>query len=1061
MKKFLLSLLALVAINASAMASAMVEETVTFDFTDPLGITFTPALPPLQDTNGNILSLGNSPQRTATAGPVSILFGVGQGNAGPAIYRYADGSYTLNIRKWSTLTFSVTGGCQLTKIQFVGVNALTVPTGQKGRFNPTGNYWYSYQDTNVQSVMLEQGFSDDSHCPKIIVTYERPATPLNLSSSDPANDSTVSEFKTMKLFFNIGVTSQAQSSNITLTGTRISGSKKMTASLSGSTVTLTAPDSITRDGEFTVTVPANTFFSSEGSSNQEAIQVKFKVVAKRDTFNPIKIEPDSGTVGALPQEIKLTFDNYVQKGTGIVKFTRAGGTESYMANVATEGKVATIINQHPFVEESNWTVEIEEKAFTNEFPSTHEDFRWNAALSLDYKVDGSQDGPQDSETMKEAKQALKLTGVGYPKNTSAAWTALNTLVMASETPADDAIAAALTDLYNETNVTMPTVDSWYKIAGVNANGQRIYLAFNEEQTEIRLATSANNAAAFKVTSVDGNVVVLETKGGLYLHVLTALPMHEGTSSACLTEEKTAINDLTFAKFLASAVEGVAPKALFGMLTMYGSLGKVNGTEESAYAMLDFDNTSVVTYPNTPSAFNASKSNAFVFEETTEPTSGTIVIPSVGLRPDAIHAPGDEMLLVINGTGIRKTTIVKKEQIAFTKNGQKVDFTGDILIPTPTENQFDVNTKGLTKGTYTIEMPEGTFSYDMVSGQTIKDVNLSVEFYIQTDDSGSGSTDVIPTATLSREQMSTSDESQVLTIGNVKKAALTASAAPYFKYADGDKQGDKVPYEDDILTPVSGSDVSFYVNTKSLAHGTYTLVMPKGTFTYLANDASATVIDKEMTADFKIGNEVEPAINFSYTYDAFMVFMPALVNRTDGKIYDVDLNEMVLYVYKYMRTGLEPNPDAKVWIGYSVFGTPVRSGHFVKYTTFAQDYGSEFEDTYALKLVLDVPIESGDFNNFLPGLFNYSCEAATFGDANYGEWLKNHDSVDPSDCIVNPATSLAQFTVSAGSPTPTGITNVNTDNDWNNAVIYDMQGRRVQSMDKKGVYIINGKKVVNK
>ncbi len=191
----------------------------------------------------------------------------------------------------------------------------------------------------------------------------------------------------------------------------------------------------------------------------------------------------------------------------------------------------------------------------------------------------------------------------------------------------------------------------------------------------------------------------------------------------------------------------------------------------------------------------------------------------------------------------------------------------------------------------------------------------------------------------------------------------------------------------------------------------------------------------------------------------MVFMPSLVNRTDGNIYDVDLNEMVLYVYKYMRSGLEPNPDAKVWIGYSVFGTPVRSGHFVKYPTFAQDYGSEFADTYALKLVLDVPIKSGDFNNYLPGLFNYSCEAATFGDANYGKWLQNHDSVNPADCIVNPATSLAQFTVSAGSPT--GITNVNTDNDWNNAVIYDMQGRRVQNMDEKGVYIINGKKVVKK
>ena len=135
MKKLLLSLLALIAIQAMAM----VEETVEFDFTDPLGMTFTPALPPLQDTNGNILNLANPP-RTATNGPVSILFGVGQGTLGPAIYRYSDGSYTLNIRKWSTLTFSVSGGCHLTKIQFSGVNALTLPTGEKGRFNPRIKY---------------------------------------------------------------------------------------------------------------------------------------------------------------------------------------------------------------------------------------------------------------------------------------------------------------------------------------------------------------------------------------------------------------------------------------------------------------------------------------------------------------------------------------------------------------------------------------------------------------------------------------------------------------------------------------------------------------------------------------------------------------------------------------------------------------------------------------------------------------------------------------------------------------------------------------------------------
>lgn len=1047
MKKLLLSLLALVAFNASAM----VEETVTFDFTNPLALTFSPALPPLQETNGNILNLSN-PQRTASAGPISILFGVGQGNLGPAIYRYTDGSYTLNIRKWSTLTFKATNGCHLTRIKFYGVNALTLSNGEKGRFNPSGNYWYNYNDTDVESVKLEQGFSDDSQCPKIEITYERPAVPLTFVSSNPSNGSTVQSFKTMTLQFSPAVTNMSSSAVITLAGTGITGTKNMTASMAGSSVTLTAPEAITTDGEFTVSVPAGTFFTSEGASNQEAIQVKFKVVAKRDTFNPTEISPVAGTVGALPQEIKLTFNNYVKLSEGSVKFKQTDGTLSFTASVSINDNVATITHEHPFVEESTWTVEIPEKMFTNDFPSTDVDYRWNEALTLTYQVDGSQAGPQDSETMKAAKELLQNTGVGYPKATSEAYLALKALVEAVETPSDEALDAAMTLLYNSTDVTMPTVDNWYKIAGVNAAGSRIYLTFNNEQTEVGLGTSAANAAAFKVHSIEGNQIVLETKGGLFLHVLTTIPMRQGTSSANLTEEQTTVNTMTFTKFLASSVEGADAKALYGTFTMYGSLGTLNEAEDFAYALLDYDRTLIVTTIGAPLAFSSSYSNAFVFEETTEPTSGTIIIPSVGLRPDAINEPGDEMLLVINGYGIRKTTIVKKEQIYFTKNGEKVDFSGDILTPEPTENQFSVNTTGLTQGSYTIKMPLGTFAYDAVAGKTVQDKDLEVGFYIR-NNSG-GSTSVTPVAVLSTQQLSAPGGQLVLTINNVKKALMTATAAPYFEYAEGDKTGQKVAFDGTVIAPVSGSDNTFNVNTTGLEYGSYKLVLPKGTFTYAATVDGVTVNDVEMSLPFSIAKEV--TTGFNYTYDAFMVFMPALYGNDKITLQDTELNEMILYIYDYMHTGMEPNKDAKVYIvDASVFGTVIGSGHFEKYTTFAKDYGNEYANTYAIKFVADKPVSKGSVDNY--HLCGYTAEMGAFGDANYGKWLANHDSVAPEECSVFKGGSLGVMYDIYN--TTTGIRNV----DFNSGsqVIYDLQGRRVQSMDKKGVYVINGKKVVKK
>ena len=83
----------------------------------------------------------------------------------------------------------------------------------------------------------------------------------------------------------------------------------------------------------------------------------------------------------------------------------------------------------------------------------------------------------------------------------------------------------------------------------------------------------------------------------------------------------------------------------------------------------------------------------------------------------------------------------------------------------------------------------------------------------------------------------------------------------------------------------------------------------------------------------------------------------------------------------------------------------------------------------------------------------------FGDANYGKWLANHDSVAPQDCSVFTGGSLGvMYEIDPGTP-PTAINNVTTET--GSKVIYDLQGRRVQNMDKKGIYVVNGRKIVKK
>ena len=239
-------------------------------------------------------------------------------------------------------------------------------------------------------------------------------------------------------------------------------------------------------------------------------------------------------------------------------------------------------------------------------------------------------------------------------------------------------------------------------------------------------------------------------------------------------------------------------------------------------------------------------------------------------------------------------------------------------------------------------------------------------------------------------------------------------------------------------------------------------VPLGTFTYEATDSKKTVKDKQLSVTFTIKNTDLPTTDFSETLNNVSYLNPNVVNTTSVIYKDIVLNDLVVYAYKYDVSGLVAG-TGKVKI-ISLFGTSVVEGKLVAYPNIAEELGSfgstDFSEVYALKFVPDKPIQAGDLSNF-PGLYRVVFETAAFGDANYGKWLANPGSVAAADCKVNPEMSGPTYQIDNDKGyDPTAIRTV-TFGDADSQVIYDLNGSRIERVTKKGVYILNGKKVIIK
>lgn len=283
--------------------------------------------------------------------------------------------------------------------------------------------------------------------------------------------------------------------------------------------------------------------------------------------------------------------------------------------------------------------------------------------------------------------------------------------------------------------------------------------------------------------------------------------------------------------------------------------------------------------------------------------------------------------------------------------------------------------------------------------------------------------------------------------------------------ESEKPDDYYLDSNNTATPVNHTQSSteaniFTVTVGKVAKGDYTLVIKKGNLKCTKDNK--TFYNDEIRLPFTVSDSPDnpdtPSedTDFDECYDeASTILSPFTYYR------DVDLNNFIIYHYDEttVNNGKEvkyddmyPNPNKVVRLYNASYGNLIAEGHLERVDKTGMDSLGLY-NAHALVVRLDKPIKSGDLAD---GGYTFVFEAASWGDSNFGLYLE-HKLDDPTKCKVNPRKPL---TYQVDNKKATGIYNVKSDN-GREKVIYDITGRRVKSMSKPGLYIVNGKKVIKR
>lgn len=253
-----------------------------------------------------------------------------------------------------------------------------------------------------------------------------------------------------------------------------------------------------------------------------------------------------------------------------------------------------------------------------------------------------------------------------------------------------------------------------------------------------------------------------------------------------------------------------------------------------------------------------------------------------------------------------------------------------------------------------------------------------------------------------------------------------------------------------VTPVSvdrsDDGKSFTFHFKNVENGVYTLVMKKGAFTYMFKDKTVTV--DEITSTIT----VTKGYDFIYNYNDGSASMGQYLGSKTGNLIDFPIEQIGILGLSQQYGHINIDGTKTIQLVEYPSGNLVLTGHFD--VENLQDVYMSDGKTLVECIAWFKPDTEIDYSKLDRIHYQYVIPAATYGDANFGKYLKDNNSVSKSDCRVNSKYVIDVYI----DNNATGIDTIESEQ---NVVIYDMMGRRVSKITKAGVYIINGKKYIKK
>lgn len=702
MNKILLFILLLFSLPVIAQK----DDFCSFDFSQPESLY--PSVTPLEGA-GARLDVVDS---TFTSGPISIYFT--DKNEGVQIHTIHDEfekpSYSLRIPTLSGLVFKSDSNVIIKKILYSDdckLGDLSVIDSDATKGSLDFLVWEAHQSYPVNSIgFINWGYR--SKITKVTVYYTTPTDILNPSSVSIKNNTEIPEFSFINLVFDKKLSAK-DTSNIKIFNSDSTIVKSLKAEIIENTIKLFVDTTITQNDTYTIHVPAKSFESADGYHNAE-LKYTFTVKTPKNTFNYTSLSHETGRVESILPSIILTYPTVVEievsKPIRMFKDGEYFGGVKLSKVVGNDSQVMLEIQGYtePITDLGVYTIEIPEATIYNNSRGDEEFERYNPAFTLEYII--SNDPPEDTEVMKAAKALLLKSGLGYPKETSAKRLALKALTEAEDIPADDQLTAAIGEFYNETDVVLPDSGVWYTIASVNANGDKLYLYYNDGA--VTLTDDVKKATAFMADSLKTSTS-FKTIDGKYLHVLSAAQdgKFDATSSKNVTETyDSLVNNLVLAKLAVKEVDSVKT---FGLFSLYGSLGKdiISEVPMSTYAQISHTNKTVISDPNYPLLYTENNTGAFVLEQTEKPEIlAEPVKMACSLNP-SIVADNSELITL---SFVSDTTVhISTDTAAYiAKKGSDKKVVEEVVFTGVSNNSFTFAVAGLENGNYELVIPDGLF-----------------------------------------------------------------------------------------------------------------------------------------------------------------------------------------------------------------------------------------------------------------------------------------------------------------------------------------------------------------